>query len=140
MGDALTALGRSVPRVLAQAGLVREREGGGYYDYFRDRLIFPIRDVEDVSWDLAGALWAMLSQLLELAGDPVFDKSRTLYGLDRARRAIADTGMAIVVEGYMDAAMAQQEGVLNVVATLARPWAPRIWRCCADMRTRGAGV
>ena len=65
---------------------------------------------------------------------PVFDKSRTLYGLDRARRAIADTGMAIVVEGYMDAAMAQQEGVLNVVATLGAPWAPRTWRCCADMR------
>lgn len=135
----LTALGRSVPReVLAQAGLVREREGGGYYDYFRDRLIFPIRDVEGRVLGFGGrALGDVQPKYLNSPETPVFDKSRTLYGLDRARRAIADTGMAIVVEGYMDAAMAQQEGVLNVVATLGtalgathlevlRRYAPRV--------------
>lgn len=134
-----TLLRRNVPgEVLEKAGLSRARETGGYYDYYRDRLIFPIRDVEGRVLGFGGrAMGDVQPKYLNSPETPVFDKSRTLYGLDRARRAIAEAEMAIVVEGYMDAAMAQQEGVLNVVATLGtalgqthlevlRRYAPRV--------------
>ncbi|MBI3944754.1 MAG: DNA primase [Armatimonadetes bacterium] len=139
--DALsnTMLRRGVPgALLEQAGLSHARETGGYYDLFRDRVVFPIRDVEGRVLGFGGrALGDVQPKYLNSPETMVFDKGRTLYGLDRARRAIADAGVAIVVEGYMDAAMVQQEGVLNVVATLGtalrathlellRRYAPRV--------------
>ncbi len=126
--DALasTLLRRGFPGpLLEQAGLARPRESGSYYDLFRHRLIFPIRDVEGRVVAFGGrALGDVQPKYLNSAETPVFDKGRTLYGLDQARRAIAAGGEAIVVEGYMDAAIAQQAGVENVVATLGTALGP----------------
>ena len=105
--------------LLEKAGLSLPRESGGYYDRFRDRIIFPIRDVEGRVLGFGSrAMGDVQPKYLNSPETPVFDKGKTLYGLDRGRRAVADAGIAIVVEGYMDAAMAYQYGVNNVVATL----------------------
>ncbi|HEX3000497.1 MAG TPA: DNA primase, partial [Armatimonadota bacterium] len=124
--------------LLEKVGLARERQNGGYYDYFRERLIFPIRDVEERIIAFGGrALGDVQPKYLNSPDTPLFDKGKTLYGLDQARHAIADSGVAVVVEGYMDAVMAQQAGVKNVVATLGtalgknhldllRRYAPRV--------------
>ena len=105
---------------LLSAGLVRKSDTGKIYDYFRNRLTFPIRNVE-------GKIIAFGARALEKDDEPkylnspetpVFRKGITLYGLDKARRAINSTGNIIVVEGYTDVMMAHQAGVENTVATL----------------------
>ncbi|MDH7569717.1 MAG: DNA primase, partial [Armatimonadota bacterium] len=121
-GDALSTLllrrGKS-GALLQRAGLARPSQAGGYYDLFRDRVIFPIRDVQGRVVGFGGrALGDANPKYLNSPETPVFDKGHTLYGLDWARKAIGEAGMALVVEGYMDAAMVRQAGVLNVVATL----------------------
>jgi DNA primase len=110
-------------RLLEQAGLVVARDsgraGGGYYDKFRNRLMFPI-------WDVTGRVIAFGGRTL--GNDPakymnspataLFDKSNSLYGLNFARQSIAAAGTVVVVEGYTDCMMAHQYGCENVVATL----------------------
>lgn len=136
---ATTLQRRGIPAELLQkAGLARQRENGSLFDMFRDRVIFPIRNVDGTVVAFGGrALGDGQPKYLNSPETPVFDKGRTLYGLDRARRAIADAGYAIVVEGYMDVAMVQQAGLLPVVATLGtalrsthlellRRYAPRV--------------
>ncbi len=108
--------------VLERVGLVGRREGGGgYYDRFRGRLIFPIRDVRGRPIAFGGRV------LPELADDrsakyvnspetPLYSKSDQLYALDHARDAIAQEKQVVVMEGYTDVIMAHQHGVTNAVA------------------------
>lgn len=104
---------------LHAAGLVIERDGGGYYDRFRNRLVFPIRDVQGATIGFgARALDDSLPKYLNSPQTVLFNKSETLYGLDLARDAIRQAGMAVVVEGYMDVITAHQHGFRNVVASL----------------------
>jgi DNA primase len=104
---------------LSEAGLVVEREGGGYYDRFRGRLIFPIRDVRgQIVGFGARALDDSLPKYLNSPQTPLFDKSGVLYGIDQAKDAIRDQGQAVIVEGYMDVLMAHQYGRKNVVASM----------------------
>lgn len=117
----LTALGtRGFPAaLLEQAGLVGARSGGGHYDVFRDRLMFPIFDLQDRPVAFGGrALDGSEPSYLNSRETPVFAKGRTLYGLNLARDAIRETGEALVVEGYMDVLAAAQFGFLHAVATL----------------------
>ena len=101
------------------AGLIIEREGGGFYDRFRGRLMFPIRDVRgQVIGFGARALDDSTPKYLNSPQTPLFDKSSVLYGLDMAKEAIRRQGSAIVVEGYMDVLMAHQNGIQNMVASL----------------------
>jgi DNA primase len=102
------------------AGLFKSRDGGGFYDAFRNRLIFPIHDQ-------IGRVVAFGGRRLRDEDDPkylnssesaVFDKSTTLYGLHQAAQAIRTGRVAVVVEGYMDAIACHQAGVRNAVATL----------------------
>ncbi len=109
------------PAVLEQAGLAVARPGGGgYYDALRDRLTFPIHDLQ-------GRPVAFGGRVLDAAGTPkylntretsLFTKGKTLYALSDARDAIRETGDAVVVEGYMDALTCHQYGVRNAVASL----------------------
>lgn len=101
-------------------GLIIEREGGGgFYDRFRGRLMFPIRDVRGrVIGFGARALDDSTPKYLNSPQTPLFDKSSVLYGLDMAKEAIRRQGSAIVVEGYMDVLTAHQNGFENVVASL----------------------
>jgi DNA primase len=112
------------PAILERLGLVRCRESGeGRYDWFRGRVMFPIRDARSRPIAFGGRI------LPELADDhaakyinspetPLFSKSRELYGLDVARDAIGKSGRVVVMEGYTDCLMAHQNGIENVVAVL----------------------
>ena len=106
--------------LLVTAGLAVKRErGDGVYDRFRGRVMIPIADERGRIVAFGGrALGDAQPKYLNTAETPVFNKRKLLFGLDRAHRAIASEGAAIVVEGYMDAIAAWEAGVLNVVATL----------------------
>ncbi len=104
-----------------EVGLARRNDDTGrVYDYFRNRLVIPIRDERGrVIGFGARALAADDNpKYLNSPQTPLFDKSRTLYGLDAAKRAIRDSETAIIVEGYMDALQAHQAGFTNVVAQM----------------------
>ena len=106
-------------KILIDAGLASVRERGGIYDRFRNRVIIPIADERGRIVGFGGrALGDAKPKYLNTAETPVFNKRKLLFGLNRAHRAIAQEGCAIVVEGYMDAIAAWEAGVANVVATL----------------------
>jgi len=116
--DELTRKGYPGDMLLA-AGLLVEKEQGRVYDRFRNRLMFPIRGADGrVVGFGARAMDDSLPKYLNSPQTPVFDKSSTLYGIDRAKSAIRKQNLAIVVEGYMDVIMAHQYGFNNVVASL----------------------
>jgi DNA primase len=105
---------------LVTAGLLVERDDGRVYDRFRGRLIIPIGDSRGRvvgfgarTLDPDGA-----PKYLNSPQTPVFDKSNTLYGLDRAARGIRAADRVVLVEGYMDVIQAHQAGFTDVVAQL----------------------
>jgi DNA primase len=100
------------------AGLVIEREGGGMYDRFRGRLIFPIRDAQGRIVGFGGRALDKNTQpkYMNTPQTALFDKSSILFALDLARDSIRKTNQAVIVEGYMDALVAHQSGISNVVA------------------------
>lgn len=107
------------PRLLAAAGLIKERQGGGYYDTFRHRLMFPIHDTTDRIIGFGGrTLGDDPAKYLNTPATLLFDKSAHLFGLDRARHRLQEAGRAVVVEGYTDCMMAHQFGFTETVATL----------------------
>ncbi|HIE50712.1 MAG TPA: DNA primase [Armatimonadetes bacterium] len=109
------------PAEIARAGLARpRRDGRGHYDYFRHRLIFPIHDPQGrvVAFGGRALTEEQTPKYLNTPETPAFDKSRTLYGLHLAARAIGEAEAAILVEGYLDAIAAHQFGLTNTVASL----------------------
>ncbi len=110
---------------LIPAGLAVEKERGGCYDKFRNRLMFPIVDVTGRVIGFGGrTLGDDPAKYMNSPATALFDKSHSLYGLDKARQAITDTGTAIVAEGYTDVMMAHQFGIKNVVAALGTSFTP----------------
>jgi len=104
-----------------QAGLLTPRgQGGGYYDRFRHRLIFPILDPRGRPIAFGGRRLAEGEEpkYLNSPETELFHKSRTLYGIHRAKKPIIDTRTAVIVEGYTDVIACHQAGAANVVATL----------------------
>jgi DNA primase len=101
-------------------GLVQRGRGGGEYDRFRSRIIFPIRDRRGRTLGFGGR--AMRSdqgaKYVNTAETDFFHKSRTLYGIDLAKDAIARTGRAVVVEGYTDVLALHQAGVAEAVGVM----------------------
>ena len=114
----LTARGFDA-QTLVDAGLAQERQSGGHYDRFRNRLIFPIadRDGRIVGFG-ARALGDDQPKYLNSPQSELFDKSSLLYGLHLAKDSIKSENRAIIVEGYMDAIAAHQFGHPNVVAAM----------------------
>jgi DNA primase len=111
--------------LLEAVGLIAPRKSGpGYYDRFRDRVQFPIRDVNGRTVAFAGRILpeTPLSspgpKYYNSCNTPLFTKSEHLYGLDQARHEATKVGFLAVVEGYTDVLMAHQLGVLPVVATM----------------------
>ncbi|HPD47882.1 MAG TPA: DNA primase [Anaerohalosphaeraceae bacterium] len=105
--------------LLLQSGLVVSRDDGSLYDKFRNRLMFPIVDVTNRVIGFGGrTLGSDPAKYMNTPATVLFDKSHSLFGLDKARQAIGIDGTAVVVEGYTDAIMAHQAGCANVVATL----------------------
>jgi DNA primase len=104
---------------LLAAGLLAENERGRRYDRFRGRVIFPIKDPLGRVLGFAGrVLGDELPKYLNTPETDLFKKSELLYGLDRARTAIRETGEVLVVEGYMDVLALHQTGFPNAVAAL----------------------
>ncbi len=119
---------------LVEVGLASPRQrGGGVYDRFRERVIFPIRDTNGHAVGLGGRILGKEGEdgndhgpkYLNSPATPLFDKSRTLYLIDRAKSPIRKTGQAVIVEGYTDALMAHQAGFDNVVASLGTALTPQ---------------
>lgn len=107
--------------LLVTAGLARTRDdGSGAYDYFRDRLMFPITGVDARTVAFGGRAMDAENpaKYLNSPDTPIFSKGRVLYGLSQSRQPILDKRQAVVVEGYTDVIMAHQHGVENVVAVL----------------------
>jgi len=112
---------------LLEVGLASPRQTGrgGVYDKFRERVLFPIRDQNGHAVGLGGRLLQGDGpKYLNSPATPLFDKSRTLYLIDKAKGAIRKSGQAVIVEGYTDALMAHQAGFENVVASLGTALTP----------------
>ncbi len=139
---------------LVEAGLAQPRQSsrGGVYDRFRERVIFPIRDANGAPVGLGGRILPVQEagsagsangnvspedggrlsgghrsdgpKYLNSPATPLFDKSRTLYLIDKAKASIRKGGQAVIVEGYTDALMAHQGGFDNVVASLGTALTP----------------
>jgi DNA primase len=111
--------------MLEQAGLIAPRtHKAGWYDRFRDRIQFPIRDPGGRTVGFGGRILptSPLSsrdpKYYNSGNTPLFSKSEQLYGIDQARLAATKAGYLAVVEGYTDVLMAHQMGVGQVVATM----------------------
>lgn len=137
--DHLQQLGYEEDLIIT-VGLARRSDQGRVYDYFRNRLMIPIRDERGrvIGFGARALNPEDEPKYLNSPQTPLFDKSRTLFGLDIARSTIRDSETAVIVEGYMDALQAHQAGFTNVVAQmgtsltemqlklLAPRWAKRI--------------
>jgi DNA primase len=109
-------------RRLFQVGLVLERSGertSGFYDRFRDRLMFPIRDSRGRVIGFGGRVIDQGEpKYMNSPETPLFHKGRELYGLYEARQARGDFKRLLIVEGYMDVVRLHQAGITYAVATL----------------------
>jgi len=117
--EALTAEGFSIEELLA-AGLIKEADGkpGTYYDRFRNRLMFPIRDASGRVVAFTGRALAAddLAKYLNSPETDLFHKSDVLFGMDRAKDAIRARGFTMLVEGQIDVLHAHQAGFTNAIA------------------------
>lgn len=107
-------------REMLDAGLLNERDSGGFYDKFRNRIMFPIRDA---SGKMAGFGARILDpndmpKFLNSPQTALFDKSHLLYGLDMARKAIRSEDQVVIVEGYLDVIALHQSGFKNTVSPM----------------------
>ena len=99
-------------------GLVRRRDTGGYYDTFRNRLLFAITDIHGRVIGFGGrVLDDSLPKYINSPESPIYHKSDVLFGVSLAKGAMREQGSAIIVEGYFDHLALFQAGVKNVVAT-----------------------
>lgn len=111
--------------LLAEAGILAARdEGRGFYNRFRDRVMFPIRDAQGRTVAFGGRIMpdspfaARGPKYYNSPETLLFKKQEQLYGIDLARHAGSAAGFLAVVEGYTDVMMAHQSGIANVVATM----------------------
>ena len=118
MGGYLRSRGASRTQI-ERSGLVTLRDSGGFYDRFRGRLMFPIRDTQGRVIAFGGrALGMGEPKYLNSPETALYIKGLHLFGLSHARDAIRQRGYAILVEGYLDFLIPFQAGVRNMVASL----------------------
>ncbi|HHW15634.1 MAG TPA: DNA primase [Firmicutes bacterium] len=102
-----------------EAGLLLRRRDGGYYDRFRNRLMFPIRDHRGRDIGFGGrAVDGAEPKYLNSPESPLFHKGEVLFGLSLAAEEIRRAGYAVVVEGYLDAVTCHRYGFAQTVASL----------------------
>jgi len=117
----LQHLGTSIPGAhLLEAGLVAQKEQGGHYDRFRNRIMFPIRDRRGRVIGFGGRVLDKdgTPKYLNSPETPIFHKGRELYGLFEAQQALRRLDRLLVVEGYMDVVALAQHDIRYAVATL----------------------
>ena len=136
--------GETERRALSELGLIIERErgqirdGDRHYDRFRDRIMFPIRDVRGRVIAFGGRILDQGEpKYLNSPETPLFHKGRELYGLYETRRARSNLKRLLIVEGYMDAVRLHQYGINYAVATLGTATTPehfkRIFRLVSEV-------
>ncbi len=105
---------------LRRVGLVQQGRGGGEYDRFRSRIMFPIRDRRGRTLGFGGRAMRgdQGAKYVNTAETDFFHKSDLLYGVDRAKAAIAKAARAVVVEGYTDVLALHQAGVEEAVGVM----------------------
>jgi len=106
-------------QVAEEAQLIKPKQGGGYFDLFRERLMFPI--FNHLAEPIAFGGRIILDGQPKYLNSPetlVFSKSRTLYGLHETAKYIRSEDAVVIVEGYMDAVALYQAGIKNVVAIM----------------------
>lgn len=109
---------------IEKAGLVIKKEGGGVYDRFRARIMFPLFDAQDRIVGFSGRIFERdadgekqaEAKYINTPQTALYDKSKLLYGFHTAKNAIREADTAILVEGQMDVIMSHQAGVANAVA------------------------
>lgn len=116
------ALQKKIPfELMEQAGLmIKSDKRSGYYDRFRNRLMFPIRDEAGRVIGFSGRAIVKdekSGKYVNSPETPLFHKSRVLFAIDKARRAMADSRTAIICEGQIDAIRCHEAGLSNVVAS-----------------------
>jgi len=106
--------------LLFASGIMKMRDGGDVYDIFRGRVVIPIRDGNGKVIGFGGRALEKdaLPKYINSPESSVFSKRSVLYGLDRAKREIAEKDEVIIVEGYFDLISLHGSGVRNSVATL----------------------
>jgi DNA primase len=111
---------RGVALEMAQeVGLLMPRDRGGFYDRFRSRIMFPILDRQSRVIAFGGRIvGAGEPKYLNSPESVLYSKGRTLYGVPQAAEALRQSGVALVVEGYLDLIALAVHGIANVVATL----------------------
>lgn len=110
---------QGVPKPAEILGLIIPRKGDGYYDRFRHRIMFPIFDISRRIIGFGGRVIDDASpKYLNSPENPIYHKSRSLYGVHAARDRCRDTGLVYIVEGYFDLLAMHQYGFTNSVATL----------------------
>lgn len=122
-------LSKNVPMALAEeARLVKARNNkSGYFDIFRDRLMFPIFSAMGEPIAFGGRYLEKKEnepKYLNSPETPVFVKGKVLYGLSQTARYIRSEDLALIVEGYMDLVSLYQAGIRNVVATMGTALTP----------------
>ncbi|MCP4575453.1 MAG: DNA primase [Deltaproteobacteria bacterium] len=103
------------------AGVLKRSDKGHYYDLFRERVMYPIMDLTQKQRVIGfggRVLDDTLPKYVNTPETPLFHKGTCLYGFSAARKAIRETGRAVVVEGYMDCLALRKHGLKEVVATL----------------------
>ncbi|MBM3204908.1 DNA primase [Candidatus Uhrbacteria bacterium] len=117
--DALIKQGVNADELL-RAGLVSPKQGGGVYDRFRGRLMFPIADIHG---NIVGFTARILvddkneAKYINTPETSIYKKSNVIYGLDKAKGEIRQKDLAVIVEGNMDVIASHQFGVNHVIAT-----------------------
>lgn len=131
------------PDLLETVGLIAKRnEGRGYYDRFRDRVIFPIRDIMGRVVGFGGRVLPNTPnaekgpKYYNSTETPLFSKSDLLYGIDLARQPASKAGYLAIVEGYTDVMMAHQNGVGQVCATMGTALNARHIRTIRNVASR----
>jgi len=105
--------------LVEKAGLILRKEGGDYYDRFRGRLMFPICDEQGRVIGFSGRVLSgdeKTAKYVNSPETPIFTKSKVFFGLDKSKRAILDSGHAVVCEGQLDLIACFTGGVQNIVA------------------------
>lgn len=103
-----------------KAGMLAQNQQGEYYDRFRGRIMFPINSVMGSPVGFTSRVLVddgKQAKYINSSESPIYHKGRVLYGLDKAKLAIRENGMAVVVEGQMDVIACHQAGFGNVVAS-----------------------
>ena len=118
---------KKVPlELIAKTGLIVPRKrNSGYYDRFRDRIMFPIFDQNQKVIGFGGRVMGDgMPKYLNSPETPLYNKRRSLYGIQKAKPEIRKNGIVYLVEGYFDALALHLYGISNAVATLGTALTP----------------